>query len=66
MDKHTKPPVHTVDLDRQPVHQQLHHYAQPNHPHPAPLHAGKLTVWETREAAWADVFRYIEVEYNRS
>ncbi|WNI28729.1 IS3 family transposase [Streptomyces sp. ITFR-6] len=24
------------------------------------------TVWETREAARADVFRYIEVEYNRS
>ncbi|WP_329142649.1 hypothetical protein OIU91_03530 [Streptomyces sp. NBC_01456] len=24
------------------------------------------TVWATREAARADVFRYIEVEYNRS
>ncbi|WP_442818810.1 IS3 family transposase [Streptomyces sp. NBC_01320] len=24
------------------------------------------TVWETREAARADVFRYIEIEYNRS
>ncbi|WP_326584660.1 integrase core domain-containing protein [Streptomyces sp. NBC_00481] len=24
------------------------------------------TVWETREAARADVFRYIETEYNRS
>ncbi|MET8412852.1 IS3 family transposase, partial [Streptomyces sp. NPDC005195] len=24
------------------------------------------TVWETREAARADVFRYVEVEYNRS
>ena len=24
------------------------------------------TVWETREAARADVFRYIEVEYNRN
>ncbi len=23
-------------------------------------------VWETREAARADVFRYIEIEYNRS
>jgi len=24
------------------------------------------TTWETREAARADVFRYVEVEYNRS
>ena len=24
------------------------------------------TVWETREAARADVFRFIEVEYNRT
>ncbi|MEK2477250.1 hypothetical protein [Streptomyces noursei] len=24
------------------------------------------TMWETREAARADVFRYVEVEYNRS
>ncbi|MFF0000749.1 IS3 family transposase [Streptomyces avermitilis] len=24
------------------------------------------TVWETRKAARADVFRYIEIEYNRS
>ncbi|MGO4422354.1 transposase [Streptomyces sp. MCAF7] len=24
------------------------------------------TIWETREAARADVFRYVEVEYNRS
>ncbi|MFJ8661990.1 hypothetical protein [Streptomyces sp. NPDC093795] len=33
----------------------------------AVLKAGIGTIaWETREAARADVFRYIEVEYNRS